>query len=80
MRKVKSLQIFKQPVAFAQRGDRVGLGVTQFDHTLMERGIVCSAATSNKLTSSNSVTDTAKNAKNKDFVHKINTINNTKQK
>ncbi|ALC41619.1 EfSec [Drosophila busckii] len=39
-RKVKSIQMFKQPVERACAGDRIGLCVTQFNAKLMERGII----------------------------------------
>eukprot|EP00095_Tigriopus_kingsejongensis_P007630 maker-scaffold995_size72343-snap-gene-0.24 protein:Tk07630 transcript:maker-scaffold995_size72343-snap-gene-0.24-mRNA-1 annotation:"selenocysteine-specific elongation factor" len=39
-RKVKSMQMFKQPVTAAQQGDRVGICVAQFDAKLLERGLV----------------------------------------
>eukprot|EP01087_Luapelamoeba_hula_P016087 TRINITY_DN4913_c1_g1_i2.p1 TRINITY_DN4913_c1_g1~~TRINITY_DN4913_c1_g1_i2.p1 ORF type:complete len:292 (-),score=46.03 TRINITY_DN4913_c1_g1_i2:34-909(-) len=41
-RKVKSMQMFKKPVDSAIQGDRVGICVTQFDPTQLERGLVCS--------------------------------------
>ncbi|XP_064649469.1 selenocysteine-specific elongation factor-like isoform X2 [Lineus longissimus] len=41
-KKVKSIQMFKQPVEKAIQGDRVGICVTQFDPKLLERGLVCS--------------------------------------
>ncbi|KAG9332638.1 hypothetical protein JZ751_014736 [Albula glossodonta] len=40
-RKVKSVQMFRQPVGSAMQGDRVGVCVTQFDPKLLERGMVC---------------------------------------
>ncbi|XP_036389247.1 selenocysteine-specific elongation factor [Megalops cyprinoides] len=40
-RKVKSVQMFRQPVNSAMQGDRVGVCVTQFDPKLLERGLVC---------------------------------------
>lgn len=40
-KKVKSMQMFKQPIKCAYQGDRVGVCVTQFDPKLLERGIVC---------------------------------------
>eukprot|EP00796_Vickermania_ingenoplastis_P007310 gene7310-5152_t len=43
-KKVKSLQVFKKNVPRARAGDRVGLCVSQFDATSMERGWLCSAA------------------------------------
>eukprot|EP01061_Rhynchopus_euleeides_P044393 TRINITY_DN7787_c0_g1_i1.p1 TRINITY_DN7787_c0_g1~~TRINITY_DN7787_c0_g1_i1.p1 ORF type:complete len:579 (+),score=219.12 TRINITY_DN7787_c0_g1_i1:54-1790(+) len=39
-RKVRSIQVFKRPVKFARRGDRIGMSVSKVD-TSMERGIVC---------------------------------------
>jgi selenocysteine-specific elongation factor len=39
-RKVKSMQMFRQPVDKATQGDRLGLCVTQFDPKLLERGLV----------------------------------------
>lgn len=80
VRKVKSLQVFKQPVTFAHRGDRIGLGVTQFDRTLMERGIICSAVIGNKLTNSNVTSANIKNVKHIDNGQKINTLNNNSKK
>lgn len=44
-RKVKSIQIFRQPVDSAIQGDRVGICVTQFDSQLLERGIACTPGT-----------------------------------
>lgn len=41
-RKVKSMQVFREPVTEAVQGDRVGICVTQFDANQFERGIVCS--------------------------------------
>ncbi|XP_003741247.1 selenocysteine-specific elongation factor [Galendromus occidentalis] len=41
-RKVKSMQVFGQPVTEAIQGDRVGICVTQFEANLFERGVVCS--------------------------------------
>ncbi|KAF4517689.1 hypothetical protein B566_EDAN016515 [Ephemera danica] len=40
-RKVKSMQMFRQPVEGAAQGDRLGICVTQFDPKLLERGLVC---------------------------------------
>ncbi|XP_018589513.1 selenocysteine-specific elongation factor isoform X2 [Scleropages formosus] len=40
-RKVKSIQMFRQPVGGAMQGDRIGVCVTQFDPKLLERGLVC---------------------------------------
>ena len=42
-RKVKSMQMFRQPVQYASQGDRLGLCVTQLDAKALERGIACSA-------------------------------------
>lgn len=42
-RKVKSIQIFKEPVERAIQGDRAGICVTQFNPKLLERGVVCSS-------------------------------------
>ncbi|KAK8732701.1 hypothetical protein OTU49_006885 [Cherax quadricarinatus] len=39
-KKVKSMQMFRQPVGKASQGDRVGICVTQFDPKQLERGIV----------------------------------------
>lgn len=41
-RKVKSIQMFKKPVNKAQQGDRIGLCVTQFEASQLERGLVSS--------------------------------------
>lgn len=41
-RKVKSMQMFRRPVNAAQRGDRVGICVTQLDASSIERGLACS--------------------------------------
>jgi len=40
-RKVKAVQMFRQPVQRAHAGDRAALCVTQLDPKLMERGLVC---------------------------------------
>ncbi|KAG9483949.1 hypothetical protein GDO78_009714 [Eleutherodactylus coqui] len=40
-KKVKSMQMFHQPVNSAIQGDRLGICVTQFDPKLLERGLVC---------------------------------------
>merc|ERR1712018_23764 len=42
VRKVKSIQIFRKPANEAVQGDRAGLCVTQFDSSLLERGLVSS--------------------------------------
>lgn len=47
-RRVKGLQVFHKPVEAACSGDRVGLCVAQFDPTVMERGVLCSAAGSER--------------------------------
>lgn len=39
-RKVKSIQMFRKQVEQAAAGDRIGLGVTQLNTKLMERGII----------------------------------------
>ncbi|XP_038054019.1 selenocysteine-specific elongation factor-like [Patiria miniata] len=44
-RKVKSMQMFRQPVQSASQGDRVGVCVTQFDPKQLERGLVCTPST-----------------------------------
>ncbi|XP_013420042.1 selenocysteine-specific elongation factor-like isoform X1 [Lingula anatina] len=41
-KKVKAMQMFRQPVEKAIQGDRVGICVTQFDPKLLERGLVSS--------------------------------------
>jgi len=41
VRRVKSMQKFKQPSLAAMQGDRVGICVSQFDPALLERGFVC---------------------------------------
>ena len=41
-RKIKSMQMFRQPVHEVMQGDRVGICVTHFEPKLLERGIVCS--------------------------------------
>lgn len=45
VKKVKSMQMFRQPVSKAMQGDRVGICVTQFDPKLLERGLVCTPST-----------------------------------
>ncbi|CAG2054101.1 unnamed protein product, partial [Timema podura] len=40
-KKVKSMQMFRQPVVRAVQGDRVGICVTQFDPKTLERGMLC---------------------------------------
>lgn len=39
-KKVKSIQMFRQPMTTATQGDRIGICITQFDATLLERGII----------------------------------------
>ncbi|CAM9216778.1 unnamed protein product [Ectocarpus fasciculatus] len=39
-KKVKSMQMFKKPVKFAQQGDRVGICVTGLDPSAIERGVL----------------------------------------
>ena len=41
-RKVKSMQMFRQPVVSAKQGDRVGICITNLDPKLIERGIATS--------------------------------------
>ena len=41
-KKVKSMQMFHEPVESATQGDRLGICVTQFDPSLVERCIVSS--------------------------------------
>lgn len=40
-RKVKSIQVFRNPVNSGSAGDRLGLCMTNFDSKLLERGLVC---------------------------------------
>lgn len=44
MRKVKSIQMFRQPMMAAEKGDRAGLCITQFDADTMERGLIATPA------------------------------------
>lgn len=44
-KKVKSMQMFKQPLEVARKGDRLGICVTQLDPKLLERGLVCTPGT-----------------------------------
>ncbi|CAG5129923.1 unnamed protein product [Candidula unifasciata] len=44
-KKVKSIQMFHTPFEKIRQGDRAGICVTQFDPTLLERGLVCSPGT-----------------------------------
>lgn len=41
VRKIKSMQMFKQSQQVAKQGDRVGICITQFDPKLLERGLLC---------------------------------------
>ncbi|KAL9700647.1 hypothetical protein quinque_004088 [Culex quinquefasciatus] len=41
LKKVKSMQMFKQSQQIARQGDRVGICITQFDPKLLERGLLC---------------------------------------
>ncbi|CAH1785985.1 unnamed protein product [Owenia fusiformis] len=41
IKKIKSMQMFKQPIDKIKQGDRAGVCVTQFDPKLLERGLVC---------------------------------------
>ncbi|XP_059614280.1 selenocysteine-specific elongation factor [Phlebotomus argentipes] len=40
-RKVKSIQMFKEPLQEAKQGDRIGISITQFDSKALERGFIC---------------------------------------
>lgn len=42
MKKVKSIQMFRQPMNHAHQGDRIGISITQFDSKLLERGLIAS--------------------------------------
>ena len=44
-RKVKSIQMFRVGVPKIEQGDRAGLCLTQFDPSLVERGVVCTPGT-----------------------------------
>ncbi|GAM21635.1 hypothetical protein SAMD00019534_048100, partial [Acytostelium subglobosum LB1] len=44
-KKVKSMQMFHQPIKRAIQGDRVGICVTQLDANLLERGLLCTPKT-----------------------------------
>lgn len=44
-KQVKSIQMFRQPVPRAVRGDRAGVCVTQLDAGLMERGLAAAPGT-----------------------------------
>ena len=41
-KKVKSMQMFRQPVQRAMQGDRLGICITHFEPKLLERGLLCS--------------------------------------
>ncbi|XP_058834056.1 selenocysteine-specific elongation factor [Topomyia yanbarensis] len=41
VKKVKSIQMFRQSQQAAQEGDRVGICIAQFDPKLLERGLIC---------------------------------------
>ncbi|KAG4070172.1 hypothetical protein HA402_003862 [Bradysia odoriphaga] len=40
IKKVKSIQMFRQKMNDAQQGDRIGIAITQFDSKLLERGLI----------------------------------------
>lgn len=40
VKKVKSIQMFRQAMNDAQQGDRIGISITQFDSKLLERGLI----------------------------------------
>lgn len=40
IKKVKSIQMFRKPMQMAKQGDRIGICITQFDPTQLERGII----------------------------------------
>lgn len=40
IKKVKSIQMFRQQMNDAQQGDRIGIAITQFDSKLLERGLI----------------------------------------
>ncbi|GAB4820810.1 hypothetical protein N2152v2_007856 [Parachlorella kessleri] len=45
VKKVRSMQVFRQPVASCREGDRVGICLTQLDPGLIERGVACAPGT-----------------------------------
>eukprot|EP00049_Salpingoeca_infusionum_P016750 m.346502 g.346502 ORF g.346502 m.346502 type:complete len:480 (+) comp16143_c0_seq3:473-1912(+) len=49
-RKIKSMQMFRKPVQQATQGDRLGLCVTQFQSSMMERGVVCTPGSMSPMT------------------------------
>lgn len=40
IKKVKSIQMFRQQMNEARQGDRIGIAITQFDAKLLERGLI----------------------------------------
>ncbi|EFN58810.1 hypothetical protein CHLNCDRAFT_48540 [Chlorella variabilis] len=44
-KKVKSMQMFRQPIQVCSRGDRLGICVTQLDAKQVERGLACTPGT-----------------------------------
>uniref|UniRef100_A0A7G3B0F2 Putative selenocysteine-specific elongation factor n=1 Tax=Lutzomyia longipalpis TaxID=7200 RepID=A0A7G3B0F2_LUTLO len=40
-RRVKSIQMFRNPIQEAKQGDRIGISITQFDAKALERGFIC---------------------------------------
>lgn len=44
-KKVKSIQMFRVGVGSIEQGDRAGICLTQFDPSLVERGVVCTPGT-----------------------------------
>lgn len=49
LRKVKSIQMFRQPLVAAEQGDRVGLCFTQFDSDSIERGLIATPEYAQKM-------------------------------
>jgi selenocysteine-specific elongation factor len=45
VKKVKSMQMFKKPVQICEKGDRLGICVTQLDPKLIERGMLAAPGT-----------------------------------
>lgn len=41
VKKVKSMQVFRQPVSACRQGDRAGICVTQLDASSLERTLLC---------------------------------------
>ena len=56
-KKVKSMQRFRQPVDYAEQGDRVGICVTQLDSKLVERGLLCTPGSVHTYTAAIAVVD-----------------------